>query len=636
MNIVALGVAALTLCAGFGIESFALMALAPLPLLVRLCAVAGEVDEARAILRGLFGARHRSSRGEQGSESLPELLEALRYRLRVGAETSRSIQTLYEQARASAEFPRSAHTDSPLAARLAALPCSFAVLARARGNASGSCELHVEGRHPEDPRFRARIKTRFLPYLRDCADVGFGVRDELLQESIVGSLCDLGIEYSAAYPIPGSGPEREVLWCGYVGKQRPREDELREILDFAKELGRDRETRVHLRTLSARASEAESGSREKSEFLAQLSHDMRSPLNNIRVILSLLETEQSNPTQSELVSLALGNCRALNDLIEDVLDLTRHGSGKLSAAPQRVEVGDLMREVSSQFAPAAQSKGLALEFEIDSETPCEVLADRGHLRRILSNLLGNAIKYTRFGSIRMCCRSVDSQVILVVEDSGCGMSELELERLFTPFTRFSRAGTEGVGLGLAVSKILVELNRGKILVSSQQGRGTRFEVAFPRVMARRGGIEQALLRDSPSDRNIDLSGLHVLIVDDEPDCVHSLARLLERQHAKVSRCFSVSEAVGLLNYELPDCIMSDASMPGGGVVRILRELKSRQVAAAVLVLSGDTSDERSAEYRKLGATAVFEKPAASQEILSWCQVVLEERNSSEALLQDAI
>ena len=209
------------------------------------------------------------------------------------------------------------------------------------------------------------------------------------------------------------------------------------------------------------------------------------------------------------------------------------------------------------------------------------------------------------------------------------MSKEQLARLFTPFTTFNRnshaiekngVSTDGIGLGLALSKILLSMSAGEIRVDSMHGQGSVFEVVIPAansaeapVPAHRefkAGVTQALSLDEKHSEAI-------LLVDDDIDCVESLARNIERQGFRIIKATGVLEALGIINYECPRLIISDSSMPDGGLKRILTHIRTSGIFCSVAVLSGTVGTLEKEEYFAMGASAVFAKPADFEALTDW-------------------
>jgi two-component system sensor histidine kinase EvgS len=235
--------------------------------------------------------------------------------------------------------------------------------------------------------------------------------------------------------------------------------------------------------------------------------------------------------------------------------------------------------------------------------------DRVQLKRILSNLISNAFKYTEAGSVevRVTGGTQESGMSeIVVEDTGLGMTQEQIGKLFTPFTRFHTERAEGIGLGLALTKSLVELNDGTILVSSQAGSGTSCSLTFPCVSEEQlsaSGISNHFEKRGTSISSL-LPQFVALIVDDDRDSVDSLARVLSTRGISVQRAYSVSQARRVLAETSIGIIITDFRMPDGGLSALLQPMPERLMPPYV-VLTGEAHLQLPAEY---SPAAILSKP----------------------------
>ncbi len=480
-----------------------------------------------------------------------------------------------------------------------------------------------------------RFQRHLSALLRDRTERGalYGLSDASDSKSLVGDLSPFGIRYSIVHPCEGE--QAAMLWLGYSGDEPPAEMEVRRAAELAKSMRAEIVACEAFVQLSEQVREIEAESKQKSEFIAHVSHDIRSPLNNIRSILKLLEVEGGAGDALRLLQVALGNCDSLGEIVEDVLDFSKHQAGKLVAKREWIPISPLVESVVESFQIAARGKGLALHFAGPPESEIEVCVDRRQLRRVLFNVIGNALKYTMHGSVNVILSFRDDRLTLRVEDTGIGMTVEEVKQLFTPFTRFHIPGTEGIGLGLALSRILVELSGGAIHVRSEKGVGSRFELQFDArpaesvlagpVLPLSAGTPSAapaplatLLpfeRSSAPLPSVNRTGLSVLVVDDDHDCAETLARTLRLSGCEVMTAYTVGDAISLLNFGAPDVIVSDHGIPDGGAERLLQAVKARPEEIPVIIVTGDPED-RYPELVGRGAHRVLTKPVEAGDLVS--------------------
>ncbi len=344
----------------------------------------------------------------------------------------------------------------------------------------------------------------------------------------------------------------------------------------------------------------------QGEFITHVAHDVRAPLQNVMSVLQLLREKQKpmDENEREWIEIGLGNCASMSSMVDDIVDYSRHQAGALTARRAIVNCSAVVAAVVRDFKIMAEMKGLELICKCQ-HTALFVDADAHHLRRVVSNLLSNAIKYSDHGEILVEITNQQGEVSISVRDQGRGMGPMELSRLLTPF---QGAGTEAHsrGLGFVLSKALVELNHGRLEIRSQPLRGTEVACAFPRAMRR--SSSEAKVHPGSGERT------SILVIDDDIDVTLTLAGGLERAGFLTYTACSVQEARSILNFDCPDIILTDASMPHGGVAAILEYVKARAIGSQVFVLTGSGDLEAYETWRALGALAVFRKPLTVEDI----------------------
>jgi PAS domain S-box-containing protein len=235
---------------------------------------------------------------------------------------------------------------------------------------------------------------------------------------------------------------------------------------------------------------AADGERAKSRFLATMSHEMRTPLNGIAGFTSLLRGTPLTPEQDEYAESIRSSCEALIQLTDDILELARMEGGKLVLEPAFCDLRQCLDDVLDLQSVRAAEKGLELLHWVDESVPPTIVVDEMRLRQVLIHLIGNAVKFTRAGEVEVTLRAEGGEggatgqwrIICVVRDTGIGIATADLDKLFKPFSQVDESNTRrygGTGLGLVISKNLVELMGGKIETSSAPGQGSTFSFSLP-------------------------------------------------------------------------------------------------------------------------------------------------------------
>ncbi|HEV8338326.1 MAG TPA: ATP-binding protein [bacterium] len=378
---------------------------------------------------------------------------------------------------------------------------------------------------------------------------------------------------------------------------------------------------------------AEQANRAKSEFISRMSHELRTPLNAVLGFAQLLEMDSLAPDQQEAVQYILKAGRHLLDLITEVLDIARIEAGRLAISPEAVPVQEIVSESLALIAPLAAAEGIRLEDGLAGGRSRYVLADRQRLKQVLLNLLSNAVKYNRReGRVAVAAEETPEGAIRIsVRDTGPGIDPVRAAQLFVPFERLDadRSGIEGTGLGLALSKRLVEAMGGVLGLQAPEGEGSIFWVEFPPADPPAPPDRSGDGGAAPASVQAGEAGRTVLYIDDDLSNVGVIRGLLAHRPG-VTLLPAMQGRIGLdlAREHQPDLILLDLHLPdipGGEVLDRLRaDPETRHIP--VVVISADTSGAQAERVRAAGAQTYLRKPLDMQQLLA----ILDEALASAA------
>jgi len=394
----------------------------------------------------------------------------------------------------------------------------------------------------------------------------------------------------------------------------------------ASTIARDITERVRLETdLMKATGAAEDANRAKSEFLSRMSHELRTPLNAILGFGQILEMDELTPDQRDSLTQMIKGGRRLLQLINEVLDISRIESGTMQLSLEPVPIGNVVADAVALIRPLAEERGIRLRNELQTDmAKRHVIADQQRVGQILLNLLSNAVKYNvRDGSVSVTAAETDDSLRIGITDTGPGIPDEKIPMLFTPFERLGAdaSGVEGTGLGLALSKSLVEAMGGRLEVDTMMGQGTTFWVELHQA--------EGPPEDEISDEEIAEptgTGGKILYIEDNL----SNLKLIERLLVQTKRLEVISAMTGTLGLEmaqqhLPDLILLDLHLPDVSGDEILVRLRKdpRTKPIPIVILSADATPGQIKRLRSAGADEYVTKPIDVTEFLAVVERFLE-------------
>jgi PAS domain S-box-containing protein len=387
------------------------------------------------------------------------------------------------------------------------------------------------------------------------------------------------------------------------------------------------ERKIFENELSKAKAEAERANVAKSEFLSRMSHELRTPMNSILGFAQLMNMGELNPAHKKGVNQILKSGKHLLELINEVLDIAKIETGRLTISPEPVEIFSVILETIDIVRNLADENKITIEIDASDAKTLFVEADRQRLKQVLLNLINNAVKYNRKGgSVKVECtklksvrsmekgdRRNENVIRISVIDTGKGIAQEFIEKLFNPFERIGaeRTKTEGTGLGLAISKKLIEAMAGKIVVESEVGKGSTFWIELPETEDQNDNYGR-LSELSKPEAEITQSKGTILYIEDNLSNIQLVEQILETHRPLINLITNIygKNAVQLAIDYKPDLILLDLDLPdihGSEVIGLL-QAEPRTAGIPVIILSADAMTKQIEQLMEFGAKDYLIKP----------------------------
>src|SRR6202162_2306142 len=377
---------------------------------------------------------------------------------------------------------------------------------------------------------------------------------------------------------------------------------------------------------------AEKANLAKSDFLSSMSHELRTPLNAILGFAQLMESDSPPPTPSQKISIGqiLHAGWYLLKLINEILDLAQIESGKLSLSPEPISLGEVMVECQTMIDPQRQKRGIKMTFP-KFDTPCFVSADRTRLKQVLVNLLSNSIKYNQPGGtvVVECTASTPERTRISVRDTGAGLTPEKLTQLFQPFNRLGQESSaeEGTGIGLVMSKRVVELMGGVIGVESTVGVGTVFWFELSTAAAPQPAVDAAEPTAAAEVQEKYGAPLRTLLyVEDNPANLKVVEQLIARRpNMRLLSAINGNLGIKLARRSQPEVILMDINLPGMSGIEALKILREDPATAhiPVIAISANAMPRNVEKGLQAGFFWYLTKPIKVKEFTDVLNVALE-------------
>ena len=355
---------------------------------------------------------------------------------------------------------------------------------------------------------------------------------------------------------------------------------LNRILSYSRDLREIKAKEKELLEIAEREREAElqreaaqAANEAKGRFLAHMSHEIRTPMNAILGMSELLLQEKLSTRQLQYVNDMYISAKALLDIINDILDVSKLQAGKLTLVPVHFDFSALIENVRTIAQFLIGDKNIVFKFDIQEETPVCLYGDDVRLRQALLNILSNAVKFTEKGQVQFTINCTDDTIRMAVSDTGLGIPTEKIPSLFEAFEQadiYKNRKTTGTGLGLTITKAIIEMMGGKIRVESVYGQGTSFHIEIPKVL----GDENLIHRSDSKDTSLYAPDAKVLVVDDNQINLNVANGLLQLYHIEVDNAISGKQSIEMVQKKQYDIVLMDYMMPemtGTEATQLIRE-----------------------------------------------------------------
>jgi signal transduction histidine kinase/CheY-like chemotaxis protein len=401
---------------------------------------------------------------------------------------------------------------------------------------------------------------------------------------------------------------------------------------------------VDVTSLVKAREEAEAANLAKSEFLANMSHEIRTPMNSVLGFAELLQTTGLDEEQAQYVSIIQRGGKNLLALINDILDFSKIEAGKMQIEKTEFEMVPLMGEIESLLYPQAVQKNIEFKIMYGKVLPLKIISDRNRLYQCLLNIVSNAIKFTESGHVHLIVRAEKKDdgiwVSFDIRDTGIGISEDRLEAIFDAFAQAESSTTQkfgGTGLGLTITRKLVEMMGGTIEASSLPGEGSLFRIVLPAGVESFGQTRQ-ICTPSKEERHqfdeVKYSG-RVLVAEDNPANQILIQAILDKMGIQTSLACDGALAVRMATEETFDLILMDIQMPHLNGYQATQSLKKKGIKTPIVALTAHAMEGDRQKCFNAGCDDYLSKPVNKGKLSEVLGKYLKRQETSESLIAQA-
>lgn len=397
---------------------------------------------------------------------------------------------------------------------------------------------------------------------------------------------------------------------------------------------------------------ADAANNAKSSFLARISHEIRTPINAVLGMDEMILRESEEAEIREYASNIKASAKTLLQIINDILDITKIENGKLELLPVNYDTGNLVCAVANMFFGLVEEKGIKLEVIVDEKLPSRLLGDDIRLRQILTNLLSNAVKYTHQGTVKLKIKVIEAneyaKVLFEVSDTGIGMREEDLDKLYVAFERIEESrnrGIEGTGLGMVITKNLLNLMDSDLNVRSVYGKGTIFSFVISQKIIDAepvGDLKERMevnTQQTYYEGNFEAPAAQILLVDDSSMNRRVFCSLLKETRMHITEAVDGEECLAIVKKKHFDLIFMDHRMPGMDGVEAFREMKKLSdypcKDTPVIILTANAVRGAKEQYMAEGFHDFLTKPLEPEKlenmIQKWLPKELQQNKNAEEL-----